>query len=125
MIYIININRNKIGRKFELFKNKKKNEKNYKISMNLQNIIPCKDIISLNYNKNEENIILLYQKERKNENIDKNKMITLLKYNHFANLYGCIYFNKEKAYININFSSKYILNEFLDYYSKIKYNKNK
>ena len=125
MTYIININRNKIGRKFELFKNKKKMEKDYKISMNLQNIIPCKDIISLNYNKSEENIIILYQKERKKDNINMDKMISLLKYNHLANYYGYIFFNKEKAYYNINFSSKYILNEFLDYYSKIKYNKNK
>ena len=123
MIYIININRNKNERKFELFKNKKKKEKDYKISMNLQCIIPCKDIISLNYNKNEDNIIVLYQKERNKENINKEKVITLLKYNHFANFYRFFYFNKEKACININFSSKYILNEFFDYYSKIKYKK--
>ena len=122
MIYIININRNKNERKFELFKNKNKSDKDYKISMNLQYIIPCKDIISLNYNKNDKNINILYQKERKREKINNTKIIHLLKFNNFGAFYRFLYFNKEKAYININFSSKYILNEFLDYYSKIKYN---
>ena len=125
MIYIINLNQYKKERKFELFKKNKEKEKDYKISMNLQNIIPCKDIISINYNKNDENIILMYEKERKKETNNQTKLISLLKFNHFASFYRFYYSTKEKAYININFSSKYILNEFLDYYSKIKYMKNK
>ena len=125
IIYIINLNLYKKERKFELFKKNKEKEKDYKISMNLQNIIPCKDIISINYNKNDENIILMYEKERKKEANNQTKLIPLLKFNHFASFYRYYYSTKEKAYININFSSKYILNEFLDYYSKIKYLKNK
>ena len=125
MIYTININRNKNERKFELFKNKKKMENEYKISMNLQCIIPCKDIISINFNKNEDNIIILFEKERKKQSINKTKLISLLKFDYFSAFYRYYYFLKEKSFININFSSKYIMNEFLEYYSRIKYIKNK
>ena len=125
MIYKINLNKHKNERKFELFKNKTKIEDEFKISMNLENIIPLKDIISINYNKNEDSITFLFESERKKDTIDKTKIFPLLKFNHFSAFYRFYYYTKEKDYINIKFSSKYILNEFLDYYSKIKYIKSK
>ena len=119
MIYKITLNINK-NKKFKLFKNKNKKEKDYNISMNLEYIIPFKDVISINYNKNDENIILLYQKE-KNNFIKKKSVMSLLKYNYYSSFYSYCYFKKDKANININFCSKFILNEFLDYYTKLKY----
>ena len=119
MIYKITLNINK-NKKFKLFKNKNKKEKDYNISMNLEYIIPFKDVISINYNKNDENIILLYQKEKK-KFIKKKLIMSLLKYNYFSSFYSYCYFKKEKANINVNFCSKFILNEFLDYYTKLKY----
>ena len=122
MIYIVNVNKNKNERKFELFTNKKKSDKDYNISVKLQDIIPCKDIISVNYDIGKDNINLCYQKERKKQLINKGKLISLFKYNYFSSFYSYLYLNKTNINININFSSKYILNEFIDYYKKIKYN---
>ena len=122
LIYIININKNKNERKFELFSNKNDSEKDYNISMNLQDIIPCKEIISINYDKGKDIITLCYQKQRKKEKINKGKIISMLKYNCFSNFYGYLYLNKTIVNISINFSSKYITNEFLDYFNKLKYN---
>ena len=90
--------------------------------MNLQDIIPCKEIISINYDKGKDIITLCYQKQRKKEKINKGKIISMLKYNCFSNFYGYLYLNKTIVNISINFSSKYILNEFLDYFNKLKYN---
>ena len=122
LIYIVNLNKNKNERKFELFSNKKNTDKDYNISMNLQYIIPCKDIISINLDISKDHIELSYQKERKKDLINKKQVIPLLKYNHFLSFYSFLYLNKTKINISINFSSKYILNEFLDYFKKLKYN---
>ena len=122
LIYVVNFNKNKNERKFELFSNKKDSEKDFNISMKLQDIIPCKEITSVNYDRKREILTLSYQKQRKSENNKKGKIISILKYNSLGNFYGYLYLNKTIVNINISFSSKYILNEFLDYFNKLKYN---
>jgi hypothetical protein len=122
MIYLININKIKSERKFDLFINKEKKDKDYIISKKLKDIIPCKDIISLNTEEGKNNIIIYYQKERDKKSINKNKIVSLLKYNYFPSFYGFLYLKKTYITISIDFSSKYILNEFKDYFKKIKLN---
>ena len=125
MIYIVNINKIKNERTFDLFTNKENNDKNYIISKKLQDIIPCKDIVSINVEEGKNNIIICYQKERDKKSISKVKMMSLLKHNYFSSFYGFLYLKKTYITININFSSKYILKEFRDYFKNLKYNNQK
>ena len=121
IIYVVNMNKNKNERKFDLFSNKKKKDQNFNISMKLRDIIPCKDIISINLEKGKDNVKILYHKERKIPSFNKTKIMSFLNYNYFSSFYGFLYLNKNKISININFSSKYILKEFIDYFKKLKY----
>ena len=121
LIYIVNMGKNKNERKFDLFSNKKKKDNNFNISMKLKDIIPCKDIISINLENGKDALTIFYQKEKNISSLNKTKIISLLRNNYFSSFYAYLYLNKKKLSININFSSKYILKEFLDYFKKIKY----
>ena len=124
MIYNVNLIKKSNTTSLELFTKANNEKNNMNITTNLRNIIPLKNIISVNLDDDNNKVNICYRVKNNNQEqkLNKNLINSMIKYNFYASFYSFIYGNNALNNIIIQFSSHYILHEFLIYYNKKKFN---